>query len=201
MYDSSAQIAAILADGSTSYRGFTPKSVTGFDESVTALSAIVGPFSYSDPNGSIQVANDVFTGFGSPANSDAFIVSFDPAAVVGSTLFRNFEGFDVDGWRLVTARMLWIEGLVAQTPEFAPPSAGSPTPDFLGDQALPTALPTFAGKLWFDFQNVADPSLSSFAFFNNLQVATVSAVPEPQTYALLLAGLGLLGFVVGRRRI
>jgi hypothetical protein len=28
----------------------------------------------------------------------------------------------------------------------------------------------------------------------------VTAVPEPETYALMLAGLGLMGFVVRRRR-
>ena len=31
-------------------------------------------------------------------------------------------------------------------------------------------------------------------------VNVVTAVPEPQTYALLLAGLGAVGFVAGRRR-
>jgi hypothetical protein len=29
---------------------------------------------------------------------------------------------------------------------------------------------------------------------------SVQAVPEPETYALLLAGLGVVGFVIGRRR-
>lgn len=32
-------------------------------------------------------------------------------------------------------------------------------------------------------------------------LATVTAVPEPETYAMLLAGLGLLGFVVNRKRL
>ena len=31
--------------------------------------------------------------------------------------------------------------------------------------------------------------------------SAVSAVPEPETYALLLAGLGLVGFVASRRRV
>ncbi len=32
------------------------------------------------------------------------------------------------------------------------------------------------------------------------QLIVLTAVPEPETYAMMLAGLGLLGFVVGRRR-
>jgi hypothetical protein len=34
----------------------------------------------------------------------------------------------------------------------------------------------------------------------NLNANTVSAVPEPETYALLMAGLGALGFIVRRRK-
>jgi hypothetical protein len=34
----------------------------------------------------------------------------------------------------------------------------------------------------------------------HLQVALVTAVPEPETYAMLLAGLGMLGFVARRNR-
>ncbi|MDP1934865.1 MAG: FxDxF family PEP-CTERM protein, partial [Nitrosomonas sp.] len=29
---------------------------------------------------------------------------------------------------------------------------------------------------------------------------TISAVPEPETYAMLLAGLGLVGFTVRRKK-
>ena len=31
--------------------------------------------------------------------------------------------------------------------------------------------------------------------------SSVTAVPEPETYALMLAGLGIIGFVARRRRI
>jgi len=36
---------------------------------------------------------------------------------------------------------------------------------------------------------------------NHGQVAAISAIPEPETYAMLLAGLGLLGFIARRRKI
>jgi hypothetical protein len=32
------------------------------------------------------------------------------------------------------------------------------------------------------------------------QVISVPAVPEPETYAMMMAGLGLMGFVVRRRK-
>jgi hypothetical protein len=35
---------------------------------------------------------------------------------------------------------------------------------------------------------------------NHGQVAAVGSIPEPETYAMLLAGLGLLGFIARRRK-
>jgi hypothetical protein len=35
---------------------------------------------------------------------------------------------------------------------------------------------------------------------NHGQVVVVGTIPEPETYAMLLAGLGLLGFIARRRK-
>jgi hypothetical protein len=94
--------------------------------------------------------------------------------------------------------MLWIESLNMST--FGP-LHDNPIPDFLDNQSLPTVLPAFSGRLWLEFQNIANPSAVGFVFFNNLQVhPTLAPIPEPETYAMLLAGLALFGFIAHRRR-
>ena len=35
---------------------------------------------------------------------------------------------------------------------------------------------------------------------DNVQLTAVAAVPEPETYAMLLAGLGMIGAAVKRRK-
>jgi hypothetical protein len=59
---------------------------------------------------------------------------------------------------------------------------------------------------WF-FLNPSDPdappSLAAYAYtavFSNVQSVAVTAVPEPSTYALMLAGLGVVGFAARRRQ-
>jgi len=204
-YDSAASFVQNNADGSSAYAGFTSPSITGLTPSVSNLSAsfnLSPGLAFSDPNGSTSVWNDKAANFFGSADphGDALILAFDPPAANGSLFPRNLSGFELNGWHLYSVRMLWVEGLVAATPEFGPPNVGVPAGDFLNDQSMPGALPTFAGKLWLEFQNNADPSQSSFVFYNNLQVApSIAAIPEPETYALLLAGLGLIGFVTRRR--
>ena len=77
----------------------------------------------------------------------------------------------------------------------------------VGDPAGSTGWMTYVfsggytGNLVFENAN-ANPSVDSFLSIRNLTLADagpVSPVPEPETYAMLLAGLGVMGWV-GRRR-
>jgi len=84
--------------------------------------------------------------------------------------------------------------------------------NFSGDQTLlsSAAIPTFAqlagfpdGRANLIFEkldaNGAGTGIRSPLFFTSA-LAIAAVVPEPQTYALLLAGLGLLGFAARKRK-
>ena len=51
-----------------------------------------------------------------------------------------------------------------------------------------------------NFSNLSAVTWSNEANFHQFDNITVAAVPEPETYAMLLAGLGLLGFLARRRQ-
>jgi hypothetical protein len=61
-------------------------------------------------------------------------------------------------------------------------------------------LPVFGGQGFF-FGSIDEVAVFGRALSGaEVQALMVTSIPEPQTYALLLAGLGLLGFAARRRR-
>ena len=63
------------------------------------------------------------------------------------------------------------------------------------DQSLSGSIIT-AGAV----SNVSGIVLSSGKLYDNINIATVAAVPEADTYAMLFAGLGVMGAVARRRK-
>ena len=160
----------------------------GTPTATSNLVGSVGGFDFSDTFGSIAVGNDTFTSGGQKFDI------LQPFFEVGlsAPLPHNLSGFTLDGFQLVNIRMFWIEG------QAVPETIG----DFLTNQDLPAVLPAFHGRMSFDFVQASNPTgPMNFVLFDGLSVQQVAAIPEPETYAMLLAGLGLMGFAARRKRV
>ncbi|MBA2659075.1 MAG: PEP-CTERM sorting domain-containing protein [Nitrosospira sp.] len=48
-------------------------------------------------------------------------------------------------------------------------------------------------------KHVSDAGIANGSLGGPISVSSVSAIPEPETYAMLLAGLGMIGAMVRRR--
>ncbi len=80
-------------------------------------------------------------------------------------------------------------------------AVSGPDATFTGNDAFAGANGNNANTRLFTVSSTT--GLSSLTFSTGqiaFEVAQVSAIPEPQTYALLLAGLGAVGFVARRRK-
>jgi len=70
---------------------------------------------------------------------------------------------------------------------------------YSADVTSSTTSPTFVSLNWVNVTNVviSDGDASYHSAIDNI---TIAAVPEPETYAMLLAGLGLVGVAARRRQ-
>ncbi len=122
-------------------------------EAMTNLVGSVNGMNFSDSVGRVVVGNDRYV----PAGlTDFFTVSADPGPNAPPQAF-NFVGFEINGFTSVNVRMFWIEGQLGIT-------------DFLSNEALPTVLPGFEGRLALDFTPTANPGVVSSVFFDGLIV-------------------------------
>ena len=136
---------------------------------------------------------------GTAGETFSILLYGDSASHLPGTVLRSATAtFGVDGWNGVSSLSGWNVG------------AGSywiglelGADDTLGQGSVTGALldrgvPHPLLRTAFD----SGSGYQGGAFDFGLQVdATVAAVPEPETFALMLAGLGALGFVARRRRV
>jgi PEP-CTERM motif len=177
--------AATAAQGTDSFNTFL---ITGVTPSPITRSA--GAYSYT------ATAPGNFFGAGTLANPALSInnatdtITFDKFTGGAQAIGGNFFGTDQEGNFLsgtVTVTATDSSGTVTQT------IAGGTVNSFLGfvSSTAMTAMTLSA---------VQTPA-TLYPTLDNLVMATRAVpVPEPQTYALMLAGLGAVGFLARRRR-
>lgn len=187
------------------------------------LSALtpVGPFLVRfDENGNATIQVN-----GGPVTVLAGVLSADPTlpvgaapalaltymlpepVVAGDVSFAEVVGGPASDWLRFTDAAGHLNGATgagARMLFYSDVEAGETGPD-LADRPFPTNLGSgnflaqleigVEGNNGFDYRPGGVP-----AFANNEYIGISDAVPEPETYALLLAGLGALGFVAGRRK-
>lgn len=189
LYTSAASFAAATsAPGVDTYTGF---SITGTTSS--PINRTAGAYSYT-----AAASTSTFFGAGTTANpwlstnlaTDS--VTFSGFSSGVNAVGGNFFGSDING--------LFLQGNISLT---ATDSTGSTT--FLLTNAQTTSFLGFvsAGSISSLVVSAVQGTSPLWPTIDNLtlaKAATVVAVPEPETYALMIAGLGVLGFVARRRK-
>jgi hypothetical protein len=134
-------------------------------------------------SGHPAVTEDIFT-FGSGANAVKYTVDYtkDATTKAGTFTVKVDKAVTVD---LVLAI-----------------HAGANNGAFFFDDQILSKTPVNAGTWQIKWVNGGGniAALSNITLFARNQTVTTTPVPEPETYAMLLGGLGLIGFAARRRR-
>ena len=128
---------------------------------------------------------------GSPSSffdeyADFTIAGWNQAAGVGNSLLLTFNGINVSE----------ILGLTIEVWDNTHPGGTNLFASFSGDNITNAIGFLPDGQYHLDISGQFGPATTTASY-----AVALSAVPEPETYAMLLAGLGLVGFSVRRRKV
>ena len=138
---------------------------------------------YTPSSGTI----DLFTDYADPADPLANVVTNANNQITGSTTFI-FDGATFSGYSGVTFE-LWLAGSLVHT---SLSLADAPGAD--------PYLPTFLASGYADVvDKVVVSGVQGYYSMDDFTFHEVSSVPEPSTYAMLIAGFGLLAWKVRRK--
>ena len=138
-------------------------------------------------------------------------LSFDSGQVaVSGLVYPNLSGNSIINEAELTSGFLFSGPVSGVAFNFVSYTGESIFTAFLGADEVEyfTAVTGSDGK-FYGFKDILFDSIridttnvveySSYAL-DNLQVATVTQVPEPESYAMFMAGLALMGFIARRRK-
>jgi hypothetical protein len=164
------------------WSGFQTISVQDGASTDSFLALCVDPFQWSSGSYTSYAKSDFSTFFGSRASD---IVALYNEAYSSALLGNGAAGaLQLALWEVANDNKNLATGLVQTV-------AGTSASLATDAQGLLTNLGSFSGPSQYNF--------TLYTSASNQDFLVASPVPEPQTYMMLLAGLGLMGFVARRR--
>lgn len=168
----------------------SPDITTGSFSTVTSLSfADLNWGYYSGGTGVTKLVDNAGDQFAQIASGDILYTSFSVTTSGQYDISFDFQGSGLWG---LTGATNWTPTVVA--PTYLTPSAG-----WTAGSGGPVALVGGESyKIYFGGM-VTPPQFYSTLNVDNISVSAVSPVPEPESYAMMIAGLGALGLMSRRR--
>jgi hypothetical protein len=184
--------AAASVTGSATGVGFTALSVSG--SALSGTDDHGNYFSYASvPHDSVGNRSFILS-----ANTQ---VVFSVDASMSATMTRGYTAGALEGEAAAALMSLYAGGLAADGSTLDDLQQHSVSVQYADGDPLHGASDSWAGLMSASYSNLSNHS-SQGAFWADAQVgghSVLAAVPEPETYAMLLAGLGLMGSLARRR--